>query len=114
MDQSQSISVLPKRRGGNATASDTVGDRGPGHFRAFQFQCRDERAGDISGNGDKHGRRGSPTLEPPNRGRVRDRVTDARNGSDERTLSPQGIRARPAEKPQQKLKVPRLCLLTKK
>ena len=43
--------------GVNATASDTVGDRGTrprGLQRGFQFQCRDERAGDItiSGNGD--------------------------------------------------------------
>ena len=47
---------LAETEGVNATASDTVGDRGPGAFRGFQFQCRDERAGDISGNGDKRGR----------------------------------------------------------
>ena len=47
---------LAETEGANATASDTVGDRGPGPFRAFQFQCRDERSGDISGNGDEGGR----------------------------------------------------------
>jgi hypothetical protein len=47
---------LAETEGADATASDTIGDRGPGAFRGFQFECRDERAGDGSGNGDKCGR----------------------------------------------------------
>ena len=37
---------------------------------------------------------------------MRDRVTDARDDSDARTLSPHGIQSRPAEKPQKNLEVP--------